>query len=52
MHEAGVAPHVTEALLAHKQAGVAAVYNRESFRQAKPEALGKWHEMLAALLAG
>jgi integrase len=52
MHDAGVAPHVIEALLAHKQAGVAAVYNRASFRQAKREALGKWHELLAALLAG
>ncbi|MDE2284572.1 MAG: integrase family protein [Hyphomicrobiales bacterium] len=35
LHDAGVEPIVVEALLAHKQQGVAAVYNRASFREAK-----------------
>ena len=39
LHDAGVEPLVVEALLAHKQPGVAAVYNRASFREAKRAAL-------------
>ena len=39
LHDAGVEPLVIEALLAHKQQGVAAVYNRASFREAKRAAL-------------
>ncbi len=46
LHDAGVEPLVVEALLAHKQPGVAAVYNRASFRQAKRAALQRWHELL------
>jgi integrase len=47
LHDAGVEPLVIEALLAHKQQGVAAVYNRASFREAKSIALKRWHEILA-----
>ena len=46
LHDAGVEPLVIEALLAHKQQGVAAVYNRASFREAKRVALATWHSML------
>jgi integrase len=47
LHDAGVEPLVIEALLAHKQQGVAAVYNRASFREAKSAALLRWHDMVA-----
>ena len=47
LHDAGIDPIVIEALLAHKQQGVAAVYNRASFREAKKSALLRWHEILA-----
>jgi integrase len=46
LHDAGVEPLVIEALLAHKQQGVAAVYNRASFREAKRAALIRWHQLL------
>jgi integrase len=49
LHDAGVEPIVIEALLAHKQQGVAAVYNRASFRTAKRAALERWHELLGAI---
>jgi integrase len=47
LHDADVEPWVVEALLAHKLQGVAAVYNRASFREAKIRALVCWHEILA-----
>ena len=50
LHDAGVEPLVIEALLAHKQQGVAAVYNRASFRAAKRTALQKWHDLLAEIV--
>jgi integrase len=50
LHDAGVEPIVIEALLAHKQQGVAAVYNRASFREAKRAALERWHSMLSTIL--
>jgi integrase len=50
LHEAGIEPLVVEALLAHKQHGVAAVYNRASFREAKRSALMRWHEILKQLM--
>jgi integrase len=50
LHDAGIEPLVVEALLAHKQQGVAAVYNRASFRDAKRVALEKWHSLLSAIL--
>jgi integrase len=52
LHDAGVEPLVIEALLAHKQQGVAAVYNRASFRDAKRVALLRWHEIVQAVTAG
>jgi integrase len=51
LHDAGVEPIVIEALLAHKQQGVAAVYNRASFREAKRTALQKWHALLAKVIS-
>jgi integrase len=51
LHDAGVEPLVIEALLAHKQQGVAAVYNRASFREAKRAALTRWHTMLSEITA-
>jgi integrase len=51
LHDAGVEPLVIEALLAHKQQGVAAVYNRASFRDAKRHALTRWHEIVARVVA-
>ena len=50
LHDAGIEPLVVEALLAHKQQGVAAVYNRASFRQAKRAALKQWHGILADIV--
>ena len=50
LHDAGVEPIVVEALLAHKQQGVAGVYNRASFREAKRSALIGWHEILSGIL--
>jgi integrase len=50
LHDDGVEPLVVEALLAHKQQGVAAVYNRASFWQAKSAALIRWHSMLTEIL--
>ena len=47
LHDASVEPIVIEAVLAHKQQGVAAVYNRASFRDAKRAALIHWHEIVA-----
>ena len=49
LHDDGVEPVVIEALLAHKQQGVAAVYNRASFREAKRAALMRWHAMLTEI---
>ncbi len=50
LHDAGVAPLVIEALLAHKQQGVAAVYNRASFREAKRAGLTQWHLLLSGIV--
>jgi len=50
LHDAGVEPLVIEALLAHKQQGVAGVYNRASFREAKRTALTRWHSMLKEII--
>jgi integrase len=49
LHDDGVPPFVVEALLAHTQQGVGAVYNRASFREAKRQALMRWHEMLGGI---
>src|SRR5262249_48025576 len=50
LHDAAIEPLVVEALLAHKQQGVAAVYNRASFREAKRLALIRWHVMLGFVM--
>lgn len=50
LHDAGVEPLVVEALLAHKQQGVAAVYNRASFWEAKRRALLQWDEIIRAIV--
>jgi integrase len=50
LHDAGIEPLVIEALLAHKQHGVAAVYNRASFREAKRAALTRWHGLLECIV--
>lgn len=50
LHDAGIEPIVIEALLAHKQQGVAAVYNRASFREAKRAALLCWHQLLSEIV--
>ena len=50
LHDAGVDPIVIEALLAHKQQGVAAVYNRASFSEAKKSALLRWHQLLTEIV--
>ena len=50
LHDAGVEPLVIEALLAHKQQGVAAVYNRASFWESKRTALSRWHEIVAEVV--
>jgi integrase len=50
LHDEGVEPLVVEALLAHKQQGVAAVYNRASFREAKRAALLRWHEIVQDII--
>jgi integrase len=51
LHDAGVEPIVIEALIAHKQQGVAAVYNRAAFREAKRKALIRWHAMLREIVS-
>jgi integrase len=50
LHDAGIEPLVVEALLAHKQHGVAAVYNRASFREAKRVALTRWHDLFKCIV--
>ena len=50
LHDAGIDPHIVEALLAHKQQGIAAVYNRASFRNAKRAAMVRWHDILKAIV--
>ena len=50
LHDAGIEPLVVEALLAHKQQGVAAVYNRASFHVAKRAALERWHSLLKTIV--
>jgi integrase len=51
LHDAGAEPLVIESLLGHKQQGVAAVYNRASFREAKRTALTRWHAIVTGVVA-
>jgi integrase len=52
LNEAGVDPHVVEALLGHAGAkrGIAGVYNRASYARQKSEALDRWADHVAALV--
>jgi integrase len=50
LHDAGIEPLVVEALLAHRQQGVAGVYNRASFWESKRSALARWHEILTGIV--
>jgi integrase len=55
MHEAGVAPHVVEAVLNHissSKRGSAGTYNKATFRSAKLQALTLWGEKLMAAIKG
>ncbi|WP_373867341.1 tyrosine-type recombinase/integrase [Microvirga aerophila] len=51
LNEAGIDPHVVEALLGHAGAkrGVAGVYNRASYFRQKAEALETWAGIVAAI---
>ena len=42
LHDLGIAPHIVEAVLAHSQGGVAAVYNKAEFLAQKRQALELW----------
>jgi len=52
LNEAGVDPHVVEALLAHAGArsGIAGVYNRASYRAQKREAAERWTAIVEAII--
>jgi integrase len=52
LNEAGIEPHVVEALLGHAGAkrGVAGVYNRALYRKQKAEALDRWADIVAATI--
>ncbi len=54
LNEAGIDPHVVEAILGHAGAkrGIAGVYNRASYFTQKAEALETWATIIAALTAG
>jgi integrase len=49
LNNAGVEPWVVEALLAHKVAGIAGVYNKAAYREAKISALNHWHKILIGI---
>ena len=53
LHETlGIQPHVIEALLGHVVPGVAGVYNKADYADAKYAALVKWGEYVEALVSG
>jgi integrase len=54
LNEAGVDPHVVEAILGHAGAksGIAGVYNKATYRPQKTEALAKWAAMVASIVGG
>ena len=53
LHETlGTQPHVIEALLGHVVPGVAGVYNKADYADAKYAALVKWGEYVEALVSG
>jgi len=52
MNELGTEPHIVEAVLGHKVAGVAGVYNRAKYEAAKRSALEAWAAHVTALVEG
>ncbi|MFL5337251.1 MAG: tyrosine-type recombinase/integrase, partial [Geminicoccaceae bacterium] len=55
IEEAGILPHVVEAVINHvsgHRAGVAGVYNRATYAREKREALTRWAEWLLETLGG
>jgi integrase len=53
MAEAGIAPHIVEAVLNHvsgHKAGVAGIYNRATYEREKRQALELWAEHVMALV--
>jgi integrase len=55
MAEIGIQPHIIEAILNHvsgHKAGVAGIYNRNTYEREKAEALARWGEHLAAIVEG
>jgi integrase len=55
MAELGIAPHVIEAVLNHvsgHKGGIAGVYNRSQYSAEKAQALARWDEHLADVVAG
>ena len=54
MGKLGVAPHVIEAVIAHKSgviSGIAAVYNRHKYEEEKRQALEQWNESLMEIVS-
>ena len=53
LNEAGIDPHVVEAILGHAGAkrGIAGVYNRASYFRQKAEALERWTAIIATITA-
>ena len=55
MAEAGIAPHIVEAVLNHvsgHKAGIAGVYNRASYDKEKRAALSVWSDHVMAAVEG
>ncbi len=52
MNELGTEPHIVEAVLGHKVAGVAGVYNRAKYEEAKRTALEAWGAHVVSLVEG
>ena len=53
LHETlGIQPHVIEALLGHVVPGIASVYNKADYADAKYGALVRWGEYVEALVSG
>jgi integrase len=55
MADIGIAPHIIEAVLNHvsgHKGGVAGIYNRATYAAEKAQALVRWDEHIASLVAG
>ncbi len=54
MARLGVAPHIADAILNHKNGtikGVAAIYNRHAYLEERRAALEKWEAHVASIMA-